>query len=72
MRTKQGSYPARVPTQSARLMDDAPKPTVRPSSLVDTEDALREIDRFFQQDHAVIVALTAQEIQDEHIARNLP
>jgi DNA modification methylase len=36
-----------------------------------TEDALREIDRFFKDDHAVIVALTVQEILDEHIARKL-
>jgi hypothetical protein len=36
-----------------------------------TEDALREIDRFFKDDHAVIVALTVLEILDEHIARKL-
>jgi hypothetical protein len=36
-----------------------------------TEDALREIDRFFKDDHAVIVALTVQEILDEHIAKKL-
>jgi hypothetical protein len=36
-----------------------------------TEDALREIDRFFKADHAVIIPLTVQEILDEHIARKL-
>jgi DNA modification methylase len=36
-----------------------------------TEDALREIDRFFKADHTVIVALTVQDILDEHIARKL-
>jgi DNA modification methylase len=36
MRTKQGSYPAHATTQAARLKEDAPKPTGRPSSLVDT------------------------------------
>jgi DNA modification methylase len=36
MRTKQGSYPAHAPAQAARLKEDAPKPTGRPSSLVDT------------------------------------
>ena len=36
MRTKQGSYPAPAPAQAARLKEDAPKPTGRPSSLVDT------------------------------------
>ena len=36
-----------------------------------TEDALREIDRFFTQDHAIIVPLTVGEILDEHIVRKL-
>jgi len=36
-----------------------------------TDDALREIDRFFKADHAVIVPLTVQEILDEQIARKL-
>ena len=36
-----------------------------------TEDALREIDRFFKADHAVIIPLTVQEILDEQIARKL-
>ncbi len=36
MRTKQGSYPAPTPAKVARLKEDAPKPTGRPSSLVDT------------------------------------
>jgi hypothetical protein len=36
MRTKQGSYPDHAPAQAARLKEDAPKPTGRPSSLVDT------------------------------------
>ena len=35
------------------------------------EDALREIDRFFKADHAVIIPLTVQEILDEQIARKL-
>jgi site-specific DNA-methyltransferase (adenine-specific) len=36
-----------------------------------TDDALREIDRFFKADHAIIVPLTVQEILDEQIARKL-
>jgi len=36
-----------------------------------TDDALREIDRFFKADHAVIIPLTVQEILDEQIARKL-
>jgi hypothetical protein len=36
-----------------------------------TEDALREIDRFFKADHAVIVPLSVREILDEQIARKL-
>ena len=36
-----------------------------------TEDALREIDRFFKADHTVIIPLTVQEILDEQIARKL-
>lgn len=35
------------------------------------DGALREIDRFFKADHAVIVPLTVQEILDEQIARKL-
>lgn len=35
------------------------------------DDALREIDRFFKADHAVIVPLTVKEILDEQIARKL-
>ena len=35
------------------------------------EDALREIDRFFKADHAVIIPLAVQEILDEQIARKL-
>ena len=34
-------------------------------------DALREIDRFFKADHAVIIPLTVREILDEQIARKL-
>ena len=34
-------------------------------------DVLREIDRFFKADHAVIVLMTVQEILDEQIARKL-
>jgi len=36
-----------------------------------SEDALREIDRFFKADHAVIIPLTAREILGEQIARKL-
>jgi hypothetical protein len=36
MRTKDDSYPAHAPAKAARLKEDAPKPTGRPSSLVDT------------------------------------
>jgi DNA modification methylase len=36
-----------------------------------SEDALREIDRFFKDDHAVIAPLTVREILDEQIARKL-
>lgn len=36
-----------------------------------TEDALREIDRFFKDDHAVIAPLAVREILDEQIARKL-
>ena len=36
-----------------------------------TEDALREIDRFFKEEHAVIIPLTVREILDEQIARKL-
>ena len=36
-----------------------------------TEDALREIDRFFKADHVVIVPVTVQEILEEHIAKKL-
>jgi DNA modification methylase len=36
-----------------------------------SDDALREIDRFFKADHAVIVPLTVKEILDEQIAKKL-
>lgn len=36
-----------------------------------SDDALREIDRFFKADHAVIIPLTVQEILEEQIARKL-
>jgi hypothetical protein len=36
-----------------------------------SSDALREIDRFFKEEHSVIVALTVREILDEQIARKL-
>lgn len=36
-----------------------------------SEDAMREIGRFFKDDHAVIVPLTVREILDEQIARKL-
>jgi hypothetical protein len=34
-------------------------------------DALRKIESFFKRSHKVIVALTVQEILDEHIAKKL-
>jgi hypothetical protein len=34
-------------------------------------DALQEIESFFKRSHKVIVALTLQEILDEHIAKKL-
>src|SRR5258706_8878584 len=47
----------------------------RPSRLIDThvisDDGLREINRFFKADHAVIIPLTVKEILDEQIARKL-
>ena len=36
-----------------------------------SDDALREIESFFKRSHKVIVALTVQEILDEHIAKKL-
>ena len=36
-----------------------------------TSDALREIDRFFREEHRIIVPLTVREILDEEIARKL-
>jgi hypothetical protein len=33
--------------------------------------ALREIDRFFREEHRIIVPLTVREILDEEIARKL-
>jgi DNA modification methylase len=36
-----------------------------------SSDALREIDRFFKEEHRTIVALTVREILDEEIARKL-
>jgi site-specific DNA-methyltransferase (adenine-specific) len=36
-----------------------------------SDDALREIDRHFREDHAVIVPLTVREILDEQVARKL-
>ena len=36
-----------------------------------SSDALTEIDAFFKRSHKVIVALTMQEILDEHIAKKL-
>jgi hypothetical protein len=34
-----------------------------------SSDALQEIESFFKRSHKVIVALTVQEILDEHIAK---
>ena len=42
-----------------------------PVSLHYLEDALRRVDCFFKDDHAVIGARTVQEILDEQIARKL-
>ena len=36
-----------------------------------SSDALKEIESFFKRSHKVIVALTVQEILDEHIAKKL-
>ena len=36
-----------------------------------SSDALPEIESFFKRSHKVIVALTVQEILDEHIAKKL-
>jgi hypothetical protein len=36
-----------------------------------SSDALTEIESFFKRSHKVIVALTVQEILDEHIAKKL-
>jgi DNA methylase/Restriction endonuclease len=36
-----------------------------------TSDAMREIDRFFKEEHRIIVPLTVREILDEEIARKL-
>ena len=36
-----------------------------------SSDAVREIDRFFREEHRIIVPLTVQEILDEEIARKL-
>jgi hypothetical protein len=36
-----------------------------------TSDALQKIASFFKRSHKVIVALTVQEILDEHIAKKL-
>ena len=36
-----------------------------------TSDALREIDRFFREEHKIIIPLTVREILDEEIARKL-
>jgi hypothetical protein len=36
-----------------------------------SSDALQEIESFFKRSHKVIIALTVQEILDEHIAKKL-
>ena len=36
-----------------------------------TDDALREIDRYFKADHAAIVALMVKDILEEQVARKL-
>ena len=36
-----------------------------------SEDALREVARFFREEHRVIVPFTVREILEEHIARKL-
>ena len=36
-----------------------------------SSDALREIDRFFREEHRIFVPLTVREILDEEIARKL-
>jgi len=41
------------------------------AKLPEAWDALQEIESFFKRSHKVIVALTVQEILDEHIAKKL-
>jgi hypothetical protein len=36
-----------------------------------SSDALREIDRFFREEHRIIIPLTVRDILDEEIARKL-
>jgi hypothetical protein len=36
-----------------------------------SNDAMRELDRYFKADHAVIIPLTVKEVLDEQIARKL-
>jgi hypothetical protein len=36
-----------------------------------TEDALHEIDRFFREEHRIIIPVTVRDILDEEIARKL-
>ena len=60
-RKKAGDPPAKTPAPAVR--------SARPSALVDTTDALREIDRFFKKELAVIIPLTVREILNEQNAR---
>jgi len=68
MRRKDVSYPPHAPSRAARLKQREKGFFV---AFDYTDDALREIDRFFKDDHAVIIPLTVQEILDEHNARKL-
>jgi hypothetical protein len=69
---------------TGRRWRDSSTPVTRPEPMVCrrlihsffvsfdySSDALQEIESFFKRSHKVIVALTVQEILDEHIAKKL-
>ena len=68
MRRKDASYPPHAPSRPARLKEREKGVFV---AFDYTEDALHEIDRFFKDDHAVIIPLTVQEILGGQIGRKL-
>jgi hypothetical protein len=49
----------------------APTKTAKPSSLVDTRLAEREVSRYFKQSGRTIILLTIQDILEEELARKL-